>query len=521
MPMPPSCKPELWNLHASGGAAAETPAPAGRPFDLYRAAFDAAPCPMWVCDYVSFAFQDANRAAIQTYGFSRDEFLAMTLFDLHPPEDVEALRAGLNSLRSIAPITGRHYRQGGGVVQVELNIGDTATSGRPARVVVALDVTERRKAEDQTVQSRKMEALGRLAGGVAHDFNNHLTVINGYADLLIDYPQDPDRTLEMIREVRKAGERAADLTRQLLAFGRRRPVAPTILDLNAVLLDMCRMFRRVIGEDVGLVTDLQPDLASVQIDTAQFEQVVMNLVVNARDAMPDGGTLLIATRTVSSPAASGLREVVLEVTDTGVGMTKEIRERVFEPFFSTKGPEKGTGLGLATVYSIVKQAEGSVEIESAPGVGTTFRIILPGVDKPSGIGRSVVERLQEAPRGTETVLLVEDEVSVCDIARQVLETQGYTVLEARDADGALQTCETHDGAIHLLVTDVILPGMNGHLLAEHFLHTCPDAAVLCITGYDRPHGARGPTRPGVKYLQKPFSPSALARRVREVLDSPR
>jgi PAS domain S-box-containing protein len=394
-------------------------------------------------------------------------------------------------------------------------------------VVTFLDLTERRSLEEQYRQAQKMEAVGRLAGGVAHDFNNLLTVISGYGQLVLASlpPGDPNR--ELVREIAAAGDRAAGLTRQLLAFSRKQLVAPRVLDLKALLADLDSLVRRVIGEDVHLVTASDPDLWPVKADPGQVEQVVLNLVVNARDAMPTGGRLTIETRNVEldesyarghAGAGSG-PHVLLAVTDSGVGMDAATQARMFEPFFTTKG-EKGTGLGLATVYGIVKQAGGHVSVYSEPSQGSTFKVYLPRAPKGLPVSKSH-PGLSAMPRGTETVLLVEDEEGVRALTRHVLNGCGYTVLEAADGRQAVRVAEQYGGQIDLLVTDVVMPDMGGRAVAERLLASRPGLKVLYLSGYTDDAVVRhGILEAQVQFVQKPFSPAALAQKVRDVLDSP-
>ncbi len=400
-----------------------------------------------------------------------------------------------------------------------------ASGGLYRAVGVVTDVTERRALEDRLTQAQKMEAIGRLAGGVAHDFNNLLTVINGFAEsLLLETPHD-DLRREPLVSMLDAGQRAADLTQQLLAFSRRAIVKPEVVDINRAVESIGRMLRRLIGEDVTLVTRLSPSLSRVKIDPSQFEQVIMNLAVNARDAMPSGGTLTIDTRDVQIGVADTRigRELApgpyvrLSVTDTGHGMTDAVRERVFEPFFTTKDLGKGTGLGLATVFGVVKQAGGHALVDSEVGRGATFTVLLPAVREAQSRGRRQVDL--GAPTGSETVLLVEDEDGVRRLARAVLERQGYTVLDAASATAALRQVDEHAGAIDLLVTDLVMPHGDGRELAETVRKHRPGVRVLFMSGYmdDAVMGA-GEFDPRYAFLQKPFTPSVLARKVREVLD---
>jgi PAS domain S-box-containing protein len=390
------------------------------------------------------------------------------------------------------------------------------------------DITEQRKLEAQLLQAQKMEAVGRLAGGVAHDFNNILTAVFGYLDLVTEElpPESPAR--DDVSELRTVALRAAGLTRQLLAFSRQQVLQPVVLNLNDVVENLQKMLGRLIGEDVALETVLAGDLSNVRADPGQIEQVILNLAVNARDAMPTGGRLTIETANVTlgegyvdrhKPAVPG-RYVMLAVTDSGTGMDEATMARIFEPFFTTKEKGKGTGLGLATVYGIVKQSGGYIWAYSEVGHGTTFKIYLPEVDQPVepvGPPREPSERLT----GTETILLAEDDDLLRPLARELLAKLGYQVIDARHADEALDLAARHDGPIHLLLSDVVMPGESGLQLARRLHELRPEVRVLYISGYTDDAVVRhGLLDPGLNFLQKPFTPEALARRVRDVLDAP-
>ena len=400
--------------------------------------------------------------------------------------------------------------------------------GRPELAVLTLrDVTERKKLEDQYRQSQKMEAVGRLAGGIAHDFNNLLTVINGYTDIALAGLRADDPVRPAVEEVRQAGERAARLTRHLLAFSRKQVLRPKALDLGRLVADLGGMLRRVIGEDVHLVTRTGPGPTRVRVDPGQLEQVVMNLAVNARDAMPTGGTLTIevggradeVTRFDDSGESQPGPYVVLSVSDTGHGIPPDVRPRIFEPFFTTKESGQGTGLGLATVYGIVRQSGGRIAVDSEVGTGTTIRVLLPAAEEAAAPAEPPAADAPP-PAGRETVLLVEDEASVRALAVRVLRDAGYTVLEAADAGQALAAAEAHGTDIHLLVTDVVLPGLGGRRLAERLAARLPGRKVLFVSGHaDDAVLRHGVESARVPFLPKPFTPAALTRKVREVLDA--
>jgi PAS domain S-box-containing protein len=383
---------------------------------------------------------------------------------------------------------------------------------------------ELRRTEAQLRQAQKMEAVGRLAGGIAHDFNNLLTTILGTSDLLLEELPEQKRWREDVEEIRKAGDRAASLTRQLLAFSRKQVIEAAALNLNETVSSVSSMLRRLIGEDIELVTRLDPDLGMIRADSGQVEQVLMNLAVNARDAMPKGGALVIETMNTqvegdkdAGPGIPPGSYVMLAVSDNGIGMDAEVQSHIFEPFFTTKEQGKGTGLGLATVYGIVRQSGGYVAVSSALGVGATFKIYLPRVkDVPEP---KVTPRV--SPRGgTETILVAEDEPAVRNLARRVLESHGYSVIAASGGEEALAMSRGFDGRIHLLLTDVIMPGMSGPQLADRIASEREDARVLFMSGYtDTAISHHGVLEPGIWYLQKPFSPVGLAEKVREVLDS--
>jgi PAS domain S-box-containing protein len=414
----------------------------------------------------------------------------------------------------------------------EIQLSSILWDGAPATQTAVLDITERKRAEEalrqseeQLRQAQKMEAVGRLAGGIAHDFNNLLTVITGRGELLLRRlpPDDPSRRdLELIK---KTADRASLLIMQLLAFSRKQVLQPKVLDLNGIVAGIAQLLQRLIGEDVDLVALLDPNLGAVRADPAQLEQIVLNLAVNARDAMPRGGRLSLETSNVdldagfaaAHPGATAGPHVLLQVSDTGVGMSAEVQAHIFEPFFTTKEVGKGTGLGLATVYGIVKQHEGYIAVESGAGHGATFRIYLRRIEDAA----APVAPGAGAPRGSETILLVEDEDPVRELARDILTAAGYKVLAAAGPAEALDASRRHGGPIHLLLTDVVIPEMSGRELVRHLAPTYPEMRVLYMTGHATDTIVhRGVLDPGLGLLQKPFTPDALTRKVREVLTAP-
>jgi len=399
-----------------------------------------------------------------------------------------------------------------------------AKDGAPAMLGgIAINVTEQKRLEEQFRQVQKMEAIGRLAGGVAHDFNNLLTVITGYSELLLNQMTSEDKGRRQVQEIEKAAERASSLTAQLLAFSRRQAVEPREVDLSGLVSNMTEMMRRLIGEDLHLVTRLEEALGLVKVDPAQMEQVIMNLVVNARDAMPQGGAITIETANVPQAPAGLLRGgptsqgplVRLMVQDNGSGMDAETLSHIFEPFFTTKEPGKGTGLGLSTVYGIITQSGGTIRADSDLGRGTTFTILLPQVATGRKVAQAPAVPVSALP-GSETILLVEDESAVRQFVGEVLTMNGYQVLEATNGDEALRLCESYHGPIHLLLTDIVMPSMRGTRLAELAVGVRRQMKVVYMSGYMKD----SEVVPGSPFLHKPFTPGALARMMREVLDAP-
>jgi PAS domain S-box-containing protein len=404
----------------------------------------------------------------------------------------------------------------------------TGPDGTVAGVnAVMQDIGERKRLEVELRQAQKMEAIGRLAGGVAHDFNNLLTVINGYAEMVLGMVSLPSLARDCVGEVLSAGTRASALTNQLLAFSRRQVLQPRAVSLNDVVSNLSRMLHRVIGEDIELVSVLAPGLGCVRADPNQMEQVLMNLALNARDAMVGGGRITLTTAEVApgeggapmQPAAGADRFVMLVVADTGHGMDAETKRNIFEPFFTTKGHGKGTGLGLSTVYGIVKQSGGDIQVSSEPGEGTTFRLYFPKIEEGAEpAGRKIA--LARLPRGTETILLLEDDLGVRQLVRQMLLGQGYMVLEAQNWREAVRLCEEHRGPLQLLLSDVVMPEMSGPAVAEHLTPLRPEMRVLFMSGYtNNAIGDQGILHRSVAFLQKPFTRDELVQKVQEVLGS--
>jgi PAS domain S-box-containing protein len=454
-----------------------------------------------------------------------------SFFDRVHPEDREQVRAAARAaLAGGQPyeVDHRIVRPDGTVRWVHEQadvVGDE--QGRPAALIGTVqDITDRKSLEEQLLQAQKMEAMGRLAGGVAHDFNNLLTAILGYADIVLRRLEAGHPLRGKVEEIKKAGERASTLTRQLLVFSRKQDMQPRVVGLNAVVTELEKMLRRIIGEDVELTTSLAADLGRIRADPAQLEQILLNLAVNARDAMPSGGLLVLETANAELDATyarehvgvSPGRYVMLVVSDTGTGMSEETRRHIFEPFFTTKAPGKGTGLGLATVYGIVAQSGGHIWVYSEPGRGTVFKVYLPRVDDPVDAKAATAPPLVG---GAETVLLVEDEDGVRELMAEVLTGYGYEVLTARRAEEALQLAARHSGRLDLVISDVVLPGLGGPALVEQLRAARPGIPALFISGYtSETMVQRGIVEEGAAVLPKPFTPEALGRRVREVLDAP-
>ncbi len=470
-----------------------------------------------------------NPAFVRIFGFSSVEQAIMCDLHLLYPEPA-MMESFLGLLRKVKKMEHHHNqrcRSDGNIIHVIENaVGSFNRQGELVEIKgYIIDATHQKNLEEQLRQSQKMEAIGRLAGGIAHDFNNLLTAITGYADSLVSGLKHDDTLGKSAREIRKASERAASLTSQLLAFSRKQVLQPKILSLGTVISGMEEMLRRFMGEDIELLTGIPSGLWPIKADRGQIEQVVMNLAVNARDAMPDGGRLIIEASNIELDttyaklhmSVSPGSYVMLAVSDTGTGMTDDVMAHLFEPFFTTKGEGRGTGLGLATVYGIVKQSDGHIWVYTEPGKGATFKVYLPRAEGGVHDLSPVTDNVTHAC-GHETILLVEDDDLVRDMICDGLRRNGYKVLNASHGGDALRICSEFSGPIHLLLTDVVMPGMNGRELAERIAESHPQIKTLFISGYtDRAIVHNGVLDPETDFLQKPFNMEMLARKVREIL----
>ncbi len=476
----------------------------------------------------------ANQKACEMHGYTMEEFLTLNVRDINVPASAGLFAERVRHVMETgeASFEVEHYRKDGSTFPVEIFTKSTEWNGKKVLLSSGADISERKRAEaeraklqQQFLQAQKMESVGRLAAGIAHDFNNVLTIINGTVDLATASLTEGDPLAEDLREIRKASERAESLTRQLLAFGSKQVISPRVVNLSALVADMHGMLGRLIREDITLTVAPATDIGSVAADPGQLEQVIMNLVVNARDAMPVGGTLRIETRNVEIAgeyAAMGAVArpgpyVMLTISDTGAGMDEATRSRIFEPFYTTKEFGKGTGLGLSTVYGIVEQSGGFITVDSTVGAGTTFAIHLPRIDAEAE--GSAPAQIAAAARGTETILVVEDGLALLRLTKRMLQAGGYTVLMASEGAKALQVLATYGGPVHLMLTDVVMPGLSGPELATNAARVRPDMKILFTSGYTEslivPHGvADGSTN----FIAKPYSAEDLMRKVRDVLD---
>ena len=472
-----------------------------------------------------------NYGAERQYGYTDEEIIGRPISVLFPPDHYQEYLQIMKKVRkgeAIPSFDTVRRRRDGTLISISVSISpiETRDSETVGALKIARDLTKVKKLEEQFRQAQKMEAMGRLAVGVAHDFNNLITVISGYSELLLNLLPPGIPAIELLKEIKNAGERAASLTHQLLVFSRKQMLELRVVDLNTVVANSEKMLRRLVGEDVDMATVLGPALGRVRTDPGQMEQVLMNLVINAREAMPQGGKLTIETANTvldktyerSHAEVKPGRYVMLAVSDTGSGMDDQTRTRIFEPFFTTKEEGKGTGLGLAMIDGFIRQSGGHVFVYSEPGLGSTFKIYLPEVEDALS-SAPLPPAIDRTPHGDETILLVEDEAAVRSLARHVLQTCGYTVLEAAHGDEAVQLAETHKGTIHLLVSDVVMPGTSGRRMADRIVALRPGIKVLFLSGYaDDAVVRHGILASGIAFLQKPFTPNALVRKVRNVLD---
>jgi two-component system cell cycle sensor histidine kinase/response regulator CckA len=494
----------------------------------YRLLFECNPTPVLVYDQETLAFLTVNEAAVRHYGHTREEFLAKTLKDIALPQELPAFLERFSRFTGGSGHCGiwRHRKKNDKLAEMDITSHALVFAGRQAWLSLAMDVTERLSLEAQLRHSQRMESIGQLAGGIAHDFNNLLTVINGHTGLLLALSNLDPRVAEPIREIANAARRAADLTRQLLTFSRKEVLQVQVVDLNEVVANIGKMLRRILGEDISLETNFSPSLPAVQADLGMMEQVLLNLAVNSRDAMPKGGRLRITTtapmvgaeQAQLNPDAAAGRHVCLEFADTGCGIPLENLPRIFEPFFTTKELDRGTGLGLATVYGIIRQHQGWIQVRSEVDQGTTFQIFLPATSQTSGpLAMSPGE--QRVVGGTETILAVEDEAPLLRLIRHILESYGYKVLECSTGKAALEIWAEHRRKIDLLLTDIVLPdGMRGPELAELLTASKPGLKVVYTSGYNTETLAKSiPQGQNVKFIQKPFHARKLAETVFDCL----
>jgi two-component system cell cycle sensor histidine kinase/response regulator CckA len=497
---------------------------------MFRLLFSHTPLPMWVFDTETLHFLQVNEAAVKQYGFSEEEFHAMTVREVRADGDSPAFAADVEEWKLDGRQSGQwqHKNKDGKKFEVDVVSHKLDYAGRCVRLVVAQDVSERQHLESQLRQAQKMEAIGRLAGGVAHDFNNLLMVIKGHTELLLTVLPPAEPVARKIQQIDRSADRATALTRQLLAFSRMQVLQPRPMNLNSVVEEMSNLIPRLIGEDIELVVRSSADLGTIRADASQMEQIIMNLAVNSRDAMPKGGRFTIETSNVeldslyraAHPVVQPGKYVLLAVSDTGTGMDVETQAHIFEPFFTTKEQGKGTGLGLATVYGVVKQSGGFIWVYSELDKGTTFKIYLPRVDEPAASAPAIHIPAILA-RGTETVLLAEDEQDVREVAREFLESAGYTVLEAPGGEAALEIAVSHSGTIDLLVTDMVMPGISGQELARKMRALRQGIRVIYMSGYSEHAAGEAAKSDGAALvLTKPFSRTVLLRIVRDILPIP-
>jgi two-component system, cell cycle sensor histidine kinase and response regulator CckA len=477
---------------------------------------------MWILDS-NGQHLEANAAACTLYGYTPDEFSNLSIGDIQSSDDARCFLAELHNPARPAASEWRHHTKDGRWIDVEIALHKIDFGGEEAELAVLMDITGRRQLEDQLRQAQKMEALGLLTGGVAHDFNNLLTIINGYSQIILGKLNENDPNRHFAEQIVKAAERAGELTSRLLQFSRRRVPQSKVIDLNQVVNSLGTMIRRLLGEEIELELNLASDLGSVNADAGRIEQVLLNLAVNSRDAMPQGGTLTIETANVVVDKPMGAVKpgpyVMVTVKDTGIGMDAATQAHIFEPFFTTKRAGSGTGLGLYTVAGIVKQSGGAVRVASLLGKGSSFRVYLPRVDRAPAVVQATSPKVIPM-RGAETILLVEDDEMVRTLVRETMESNGYHVLEASDPMEARHVAAKSQSAMQLLITDVIMPKASGPELAKELVRLSPGLKVLYMSGHtDRTILKRGVRRKEVAFLPKPFTPAELIAKVRDVLEN--
>jgi len=472
-------------------------------------------------------FLEVNESAVQNLGYSKDALLSMGPSEIDPNLQKDEIRKLIEGMKQGEQqvFETQHRTASGSIIPVEVSSALIQYKGESAILSIARDISSRKRLEEQLQQAQKMEAIGQLAGGVAHDFNNLLTVINGYAEILM-MEELPDQVKKPVEQIRQAGERAASLTAQLLAFSRKQIIQPVLINLNTLVSDHMKMLSRLLGEQIEIVTVFHPDLYDIKADPVQIEQLILNISLNSRDAMPAGGRLTIETGNAEFDAdyvrnhaeTQPGKYVMLAISDNGAGMDADVQARVFEPFFTTKERDKGTGLGLATVYGIVKQNDGFIYVYSEPQKGTAVKIYLPAAEDEQQKEENTKEDMLGL-RGTETILLVEDDHSVRELTRSALSAYGYSVLTAADGEEALRVFSQQQGEIDLLLTDVIMPVMGGREIAEKLCAQAPQLKIIYFSGYtDNSIVHQGILEEGVEFIQKPFSNIDLAEKVRHVLD---